>query len=52
MAFQTFYNLIVNNLVIDLEIFSIFVKELCAKGKVNELETVSDEMCRRSPVPM
>ncbi|KAF7817359.1 pentatricopeptide repeat-containing protein [Senna tora] len=51
MALQTVYDIISNNYVINLESFSTFVKKLCAKGYVKEVETIYEEMRRRCPVP-
>lgn len=35
------------NFVINQDIFFTFVKVLCAKGKLKDGETVSEEICRR-----
>ncbi|XP_061374926.1 pentatricopeptide repeat-containing protein At1g09900-like [Gastrolobium bilobum] len=50
MALKTVYNIIDKNFVINKDTFCTFVKELCAKGKMKEAETVFEEMCKRCPV--
>ncbi|KAJ7966382.1 Pentatricopeptide repeat [Quillaja saponaria] len=50
MALQTFYETIDKNYVINLETFSVFVKELFAKGKINEAKSIYEDMLRKCPV--
>ncbi|KAL5189892.1 Pentatricopeptide repeat-containing protein, mitochondrial [Glycine soja] len=47
MAQKTVYDIMDKNFVINQDIFCTFVKLLCAKGKLKEAETVSEEMRRR-----
>ncbi|KAJ1423403.1 Tetratricopeptide-like helical domain superfamily [Sesbania bispinosa] len=50
MALKTVYDIIDKNFVINKDIFYAFVKELCAKGRVKEVETVFEEMYKKCPV--
>ena len=47
MAMRVFYDTIKKKYAISVESFSIFAKELCAKGKVIEVTMVFEEMCWR-----
>ena len=48
---QTVYEIISNMYAINLDTFSIFVKELSAKGYVKEVERIYEEMRGRCPAP-
>ncbi|KAK7311955.1 hypothetical protein RJT34_10452 [Clitoria ternatea] len=50
MALKTVYDMINKNFVINQDTFCTFVKELYAKGKAKEVETVFEEICRKCPV--
>jgi pentatricopeptide repeat protein len=50
MTMRVFYEAIDKNYVISMESFSIFVKELCAKGKVIEAKRIFEDLCRKCSV--
>ncbi|PRQ28017.1 putative tetratricopeptide-like helical domain-containing protein [Rosa chinensis] len=49
-AMQVFCDALDQRYIISLESFSVFVKELCAKGKAVEAERMFEDMCKRCSV--
>ncbi|KAH7523860.1 hypothetical protein FEM48_Zijuj06G0056800 [Ziziphus jujuba var. spinosa] len=49
-AVQVFYEALDKHYIINLESFSVLIKELCRKGQFHEAEIIVEEMCRRCNV--